>query len=282
MLRRIAGYPRTPDQMKIKSPYLIEPHRKVRLSRFSAKDTGRYKTKEEADKDLEKHRLELSSLQELLTAESKHAILVVLQGMDTAGKDGTIRHIFTGVNPQACSVSSFKVPTPIERQHDFLWRAHAAVPKAGTIGIFNRSHYEDVLVTRVHNLISAKEAQRRCEQIVEFENILAANGVTILKFFLHISRDEQTRRLEERLADVEKHWKVSEADFAERHFWPGYTEAYEDAIARTSRKHAPWFIIPADQKWYRNEAISRILVDTMKGLKMKYPKPTFDPTKIKI
>jgi PPK2 family polyphosphate:nucleotide phosphotransferase len=268
--------------MKIKSPYLIEPHRRVRISRISANDTGPYKHKEEASADLERHRRKLDELQELLTAESKHALLVVLQGMDTAGKDGTIRHIFTGVNPQACNVTQFKVPTPLERQHDFLWRAHVAVPKLGTIGIFNRSHYEDALVTRVHKLITAKEAERRCEEIVEFESILAANGVTILKFFLHISRDEQTRRLEERLADADKHWKVSEADFAERRFWPQYEEAYDHAISHTSRKHAPWFIIPSDQKWYRNVAISGILVDTLKALKMKYPKPAFDISTIKL
>jgi PPK2 family polyphosphate:nucleotide phosphotransferase len=268
--------------MKIKSPYLVEPHRRVRLSRISAKETGPYGQKEEAAADMERYRRKLDELQELLTAESKHALLVVLQGMDTAGKDGTIRHIFTGVNPQACNVTQFKVPTPLEKLHDFLWRAHVAVPKLGTIGIFNRSHYEDALVTRVHKMITAKEAARRCEQIVEFESILAANGVTILKFFLHISRDEQTRRLEERLSDPDKHWKVSEADFAERNFWPEYEEAYDEAISHTSRKHAPWFIIPSDQKWYRNVAISGILVDTLKAMKMKYPKPTFDISNIKL
>lgn len=266
--------------MKIKSPYLIAPHSKVRLSKISSSDTGAYTDSAAAKTDLEKHREKLSSLQELLTAECKRSVLVVLQGMDTAGKDGTIRHIFTGVNPQACNVASFKVPTPIEREHDFLWRVHRAVPRMGTIGIFNRSHYEDVLVTRVHGLISDKVAHARMEQIVAFEETLAKNDVIILKFFLHISQKEQTSRLEERLADASKHWKVSEADFAERRYWDQYQKAYEDVLARTSRKFAPWFVIPADRKWFRNVAISKILIDVLESQKMKYPKSTFDPKKI--
>lgn len=264
----------------LKSPYLIKPHAKVRLSRISTSDTGKYKNKQEAVADLVRHRNRLGELQELLTAENKHAILVVLQGMDTAGKDGTICHIFTGVNPQACTVTPFKVPTPLEKQHDFLWRVHNAVPHLGTIGIFNRSHYEDVLVTRVHGMITDEVAFQRMQQIVQFEEMLAENNVTILKFYLHISKEEQTRRLEARLADTEKLWKVSEADFSERHFWPKYQQAYQDAISNTSRKHAPWFVIPADNKWYRNAAISKILVETLDGLKMKYPQATIDPKKI--
>jgi PPK2 family polyphosphate:nucleotide phosphotransferase len=202
--------------------------------------------------------------------------------MDTSGKDGTIRHIFTGVNPQGCTVTSFKVPTPIELRHDFLWRTHSAVPPRGMIGIFNRSHYEDVLVTRVHKTIDVKEVHRRCVEIVEFEQMLAENGTVIMKFLLHISRDEQTRRLEARLADPDKHWKISNADFAERSLWPAYMEAYEDAISRTSRKFAPWYVIPSDDKTYRNVAISEIVVDTMRSLKMHYPRPTFDPSLIKL
>jgi PPK2 family polyphosphate:nucleotide phosphotransferase len=266
----------------VSSPYLVNPHQKVRLSHFPTAKTGRYRNKEEAAADLEQHRQRLDELQELLTADCRHAILIVLQGMDAAGKDGTIRHIFTGVNPQACDVTPFKVPTPLELKHDFLWRAHRAVPQFGTIGIFNRSHYEDVLVTRVHKLVSDKLVKERFEQIVDFERTLANNNVTILKFFLHISHDEQTRRLAERLADPNKQWKVSEADFAERAYWPQYTKAYEDAIEHTSRKHAPWFIIPSDHKWYRNVAISEILVNAIGKLKMSYPKPDFDPTKIKL
>lgn len=266
----------------VSSPYLVKPHQKVKLSKFPTAETGRYRNKEEAAADLEQHRQRLDELQELLTADCKRAVLIVLQGMDAAGKDGTIRHIFTGVNPQACNVIPFKVPTPLELRHDFLWRAHRNVPQFGTIGIFNRSHYEDVLVTRVHKQVSDKLVKERFRQIVSFEEMLAENNITILKFFLHISRDEQTRRLAERLADKDKQWKLSEADFAERGYWPQYVKAYEDAIEQTSRKHAPWFIIPADHKWYRNVSISGILVDAISRLKMNYPKPDFDPGKIKL
>jgi PPK2 family polyphosphate:nucleotide phosphotransferase len=264
------------------SPYLVKPHQKVRLSHLPSDETGRYHNKEEAAADLEGHRHKLGSLQELLTAECRHSVLIVLQGMDTSGKDGTIQHIFTGVNPQACNVASFKVPTPLEKKHDFLWRAHRVVPQYGTIGIFNRSHYEDVLVTRVHKEISGKELKKRFRQIVDFERMLAENNVLLLKFYLHISRNEQTRRLEERLAEKDKHWKLSESDFAERRLWPQYIKAYEDAIENTSRKYAPWYIIPSDHKWYRNVAISQILVGAIGRLDMKYPEPEFNPRKIKL
>jgi PPK2 family polyphosphate:nucleotide phosphotransferase len=264
------------------SSYLVKPHQKIKLSRFPTAKTGRYRNEEESAADLERHRQKLDELQELLTADGRHSVLIVLQGIDTAGKDGTIRHIFTGVNPQTCNVTSFKVPTPLELRHDFLWRAHLAVPPHGTIGIFNRSHYEDVLVTRVHKQVSDKQVKERFQQIVDFERTLAENNITILKFYLHISREEQTRRLAERLADKDKQWKLSEADFAERGYWPQYTRAYQDAIEHTSRKHAPWFIIPADHKWYRNVAISEILVDAIGKLKMSYPRPDFDPGKIRL
>lgn len=268
--------------MKIKSSYLMEPHRKVRLSRLSTTSTGHYKSKEEADADLERHRQKLDQLQELLAADGKHSVLIVLQGMDGSGKDGTIRHIFTGVNPQACDVTCFKVPTPLEQQHDFLWRVHRAVPRAGTIGIFNRSHYEDVLVPRVHKTVSKEEIQARLQQIVDFEHMLAQNHTLIFKFFLHISRKEQAARFQSRLDEPKKHWKLSEADFTERKFWPQYAKAYEDAMQHTSHKHAPWFIIPSDNKWYRNVALSKILVDGIGGLKMEYPKASFDVSKVKL
>jgi PPK2 family polyphosphate:nucleotide phosphotransferase len=266
----------------VSSPYLVKAHQKLKLSHFPTDDTGRYRNKEEAAADLELHRQRLNELQELLTADSRHAVLIVLQGMDTAGKDGTIRHIFTGVNPQACNVTAFKVPTPLEQKHDFLWRAHRAVPPRGVIGIFNRSHYEDVLVPRVHKQISDKVVKARFHQIVHFEETLAENDVTILKFYLHISHEEQTRRLAERLADKEKQWKLSQTDFVERGYWPQYMKAYRDAIEYTSRKDAPWFIIPSDHKWYRNVAISEILVNAISKLKMSYPKPDFDPSKVKL
>jgi PPK2 family polyphosphate:nucleotide phosphotransferase len=268
--------------MKLKSPYLVPSHKKVRLSHVKTGDTGPYRNSDEAAADLERNRQKLDERQELLTADGTHAVLVVLQGMDTSGKDGTVRHIFTGVNPEACIVTPFKVPNAEERAHDYLWRAHRAVPAKGTIGIFNRSHYEDVLVPRVHKLLPDKVIRKRLHQIVRFEEMLVENNVAILKFFLHISRDEQTARLEERLADPDKQWKISEADFAERSYWPEYEKAYEDAIGATSRPHAPWFIVPSDHKWYRNVVISSIMVEAMKKLKMKYPKPSFDIKKVKL
>jgi PPK2 family polyphosphate:nucleotide phosphotransferase len=268
--------------MKIKSPYLVKPHSQVRLTKMSTCDTDGYKSEEAAAAVLVKHRDQLAELQEVFYASQKKALLIVLQGMDTAGKDGTIRHIFSGINPQGCDVSSFKVPTPLEARHDFLWRAHAAVPPRGMIGIFNRSHYEDVLSPRVHNLITDKVMSSRLENINTFESMLVDNDVVILKFFLHISRDEQTRRLQARIDKAKKNWKLSEADIHERKFWPQYADAYTRILSTTSRKHAPWFVIPADNKWYRNVAISAILVDAMKVLKLTYPEATVDATEIKL
>src|ERR1700722_14220667 len=210
--------------MKIKSPYLVKPHSQVRLAKTSTSDTDGYKSEEAAAAVLVKHRGQLAELQEVFYASGKKSILIVLQGMDTAGKDGTIRHIFSGINPQGCDVTSFKVPTPLEARHDFLWRAHAAVPARGMIGIFNRSHYEDVLSPAVHHLITPKIVRRRLDDINGFEDMLTDNGVVILKFFLHISHKEQTVRLKARLDDSNKHWKLSAADFRERRFWPQYQQ----------------------------------------------------------
>jgi PPK2 family polyphosphate:nucleotide phosphotransferase len=266
--------------MKIKSPYLVKPHAKFRLKDCPTDDTSHFKQEEDADKELEHHRRTLAGLQEVLSAEKKHALLVVLQAMDTGGKDGTIRHIFTGVNPQAVDVTSFKVPTSLEAAHDFLWRVHAAVPQRGVIGIFNRSHYEDVLVTRVHKTITSNVAERRFREINQFEEMLSDNGVTILKFFLHISHKEQTARLKARCDDKDRHYKISESDFHERIYWDQYQKFYEEAISATSRKHAPWFVIPSDHKWYRNIAVSRIIVDALEGMDLKYPEPTFDVSKL--
>ncbi len=261
---------------KLTSLHRVKPHTRIHLSHLPSADTGHYQAEDAANADLKLHRKRLDTLQNLLYAWGQKAVLVVLQGMDTSGKDGTVRHIFSGVNPAGCDVTSFKVPTPLEARHDFLWRAHAAVPSRGIIGIFNRSHYEDVLIVRVHNQITTKEAHRRMEDIVEWERMLSDNGVVILKFFLHISRDEQTRRIAARIADPDKQWKISASDFSERKFWPDYQHAYEDVLSRTSRKYAPWFIIPADNKWYRNVAISSVIVQTLEDLRMKYPAPTVD------
>jgi PPK2 family polyphosphate:nucleotide phosphotransferase len=267
---------------KLKALHPVKAHSHLRLSEISTDSTGPYRDEKQADADMQRHCQRLDDLQAKLYACEQNAVLVVLQGMDTGGKDGTIRHIFSGVNPQGCTVTSFKVPTPLEARHDFLWRAHAAVPPKGVIGIFNRSHYEDVLVVRVHGQITGKQARRRMEEIVDWEEMLAANGVIILKFFLHISHEEQTRRLAARLDDPKKQWKISASDFAERKLWPDYQRAYEDVLNRTSRKHAPWFIVPADHKWYRNVVISKILVDTLDDLKLKYPAPSIDLKKFKL
>lgn len=268
--------------MKIKSSYLARPHAKFRLSRIPTGETGGFKDQEAAQSQLSDHCHQLASLQDTLYASQKKAVLIVLQGMDTAGKDGTISHIFSGVNPQGCDVAAFKVPTSLESRHDFLWRAHSQAPPRGMIQIFNRSHYEDILVPYVHKLVPRKTIRQRLEGIREFEAMLADNDTVILKFFLHISHEEQTRRLQERIDDPDKHWKLSESDFRERQFWDDYQAAYEELIPATSRKHAPWFIIPSDHKWYRNVLISQILVNALGRLKLKYPKPTMDPAKIKL
>jgi PPK2 family polyphosphate:nucleotide phosphotransferase len=268
--------------MKVKSPFLIKPSAKIKLSRFSTDETGSFKTEDAAKETLANHRDQLAELQEVFYASQQKAMLIVLQGMDTAGKDGAISHIFSGVNPQGCNVASFKLPTPLEARHDFLWRIHAQVPPRGIIQIFNRSHYEDILVPRVHKLISARKLEQHIEDIVEFEEMLHDNDIIVLKFFLHISHEEQTRRLQSRIDDPQKHWKLSESDFKEREFWDDYMDTYEHLLETTSKKHAPWFVIPSDRKWFRNVAISHILVETMKDLKLKYPKPTMDPGKIQL
>ncbi len=213
----------------------------------------------------------LEELQELLYAENKHKVLIVLQGMDTAGKDGTIRHVFEGVNPQGVRVASFKAPTPIELAHDYLWRVHQQTPASGQMTIFNRSHYEDVLVVRVHNLVPPEVWGRRYDQINAFERLLAEEGTTILKFFLHISKDEQRKRLQERIDDPKKRWKWSSRDLDERARWDDYQQAYEDALAATSTHDAPWYVVPADRNWYRDLAVSEVIVDTLEAMDLKLP-----------
>ncbi len=268
--------------MKVKSPFLVKPNTRVRLSRLDTAVTGGYKSSDQVEPVLANHRKAMDARQELFYASRKKSLLIVLQGMDTAGKDGTIRHIFSGINPQGCDVTPFKVPTPLEASHDFLWRVHAAVPQRGMIGIFNRSHYEDVLSPVVHKVITHKAARRHIDEINAFESMLADNDVVILKFFLHISAAEQKRRLQSRIDTPAKHWKLAQSDFKERKFWAQYTEAYEEILSRTSHKHAPWFVIPSDYKWYRNLAVSQIVLDAMRGLKLKYPAPSLDPSAMKL
>jgi PPK2 family polyphosphate:nucleotide phosphotransferase len=238
--------------------------------RDSAAFDGDKRAGREAAKELNNR---LESLQEVLYAEGKHKVLIVLQAMDTGGKDGTIRHVFDGTNPQGVTVASFKKPTPEELAHDYLWRVHARTPQNGQITIFNRSHYEDVLVVRVHGLVPQEVWGRRYEHINAFEKLLADEGTTILKFFLHISKEEQRERLQARLDEPDKAWKFSMGDLDERKLWDSYTGAYQDALERTSTEWAPWYVVPADRKWYRNIVISQVLVETLESLDMAYPEP---------
>ncbi|MBU2493042.1 MAG: polyphosphate kinase 2 family protein [Bacteroidetes bacterium] len=199
---------------------------------------------------------------------------MVLQAPDAGGKDGVVRHVIVSMNPQGCHVVGFKQPTPEELTHDFLWRIERQVPKPGEVVVFNRSHYEDVLIVRVHDLVPIEVWSNRYEQINDFEKRLINNGTHILKFFLYISKEEQLRRFKKRLEDPTKHWKISEADYKEREFWESYQEAYEDALSKCSTSEAPWYVIPSDQKWFRNLAVSKIIVETMKKLDIKFPEPT--------
>jgi PPK2 family polyphosphate:nucleotide phosphotransferase len=271
--------------MKLKNLWkdlIVKPGKKVRLSEINPEGTLGFKDKDKALEILERNRLKLADLHTLLYAENKHSLLIVLQGMDACGKDGTVRHVMNGINPQGCEVTSFKVPSVEELDHDFLWRIHKAVPARGNIGIFNRSHYEEVLVVRVHNLVPEAVWSKRYKQINHLEQSLAENDVTILKFYLHISKDEQKKRLVERLADPTKNWKMSPQDLKERELWKDYMKAYEDALTECSTEYAPWFIIPANKKWFRNLAVSQIIIEALESLDMKYPKLSFDPKKIMV
>jgi PPK2 family polyphosphate:nucleotide phosphotransferase len=268
------------DAMNFTNKLIVEPGAKVKLDKFDPADTFGFQDNDKTQGKIAKTIKRLDDLQYLLYAEGKRALLVVLQAMDAGGKDGTIRHVMSGVNPQGCRVTSFKVPSEEELKHDFLWRSHLAVPEKGMIGIFNRSHYEDVLVVRVHKLVPKQIWKNRFEEINEFEKLLAENRVKILKFYLHISKQEQKRRFEERIDDPKKNWKLSPADFAERQFWPDYMEAYEDVLSRCSTGYAPWFVIPADHKWFRNLAVSSIIVETLEGMDMQFPRPTISPKKL--
>ncbi len=252
--------------------YLVKPETKVKLSKWDPNDMGDFKGgKEEGLAKLEKLNSKLEALQELMFAEHKHKVLVVLQAMDTGGKDGAIRRVFNRVNPAGVRVASFKAPTQEELDHDYLWRIHKQVPAKGELVVFNRSHYEDVLVVRVHNYVSPEVWGKRFDQINEFERNLAENGTTILKFYLHIDLDEQKERLQARLDDPTKRWKFRLGDLEERKLWPDYMKAFEDVLSKTSTEYAPWYIIPANRKWFRDLVISSVLVDTLEGLNMKYP-----------
>jgi PPK2 family polyphosphate:nucleotide phosphotransferase len=245
----------------------VDAGSKVKLKDFDPGYTDNQSDRASADLELQKLSDEMSKLQELLTAAQQHSLLVVLQGMDTSGKDGTIRHVLSHVNPQGCDVHSFKEPTQEELAHDFLWRIHKVTPAKGEMGIFNRSHYEDVLVARVHNLVPETVWSRRYEEINNFEQLLFNNEMIILKFFLYISYDEQEQRLLAREQDKDKSWKLSAEDWEDRKYWKDYERAYEDALSKCSTDKAPWYIVPANHKWYRNLAIAHTIVHTMRRYK---------------
>lgn len=266
----------------IDSPYLVPPGKKFKLKDHPTDDTGDFKDKDDAKEPTKENLKKLVDLQEMLYAQAKHAILVVFQAMDGGGKDGAISHVFSGVNPQGCSVTSFKVPTPQEQAHDFLWRIHKAAPARGMIGIFNRSHYESVLVERVKNLVPESVWSGRYELINDFEKLLTAEGTTIVKFFLNISYEEQKKRMEARLKDPAKNWKFSPADLKERKRWDDYMEAFQDLLRRCSTPAAPWYVVPADHKWFRNWVVSDTIVRTLESLKLKFPPPLQDADAIKV
>jgi PPK2 family polyphosphate:nucleotide phosphotransferase len=253
--------------------YRVKPHQKINLAKdYDPNDYGEWQGKKAAGVTrLAELRSELDALQQVLYAEHQHKVLVLIQAMDTAGKDGTIRAVFEGVNPQGVHVASFKVPTQIEADHDFLWRVHAQVPAKGELVVFNRSQYEQVLVVRVHNLESENEWRKHYQQINDFEKMLADTGTTILKFFLNIDLDEQKKRLLERIDTPEKQWKFSPGDLPERKLWWEYMEAYQEAITQTSTEYAPWHIVPANHNWYRNLVVAEVVVDALKKLEMHYP-----------
>lgn len=260
--------------------YRIKAGSTLRLDRIDPSDSGPFKKNErgKARANAKTATLidRLRVLQERLYANGERALLIVLQGMDTSGKDGTIKHVMSGINPQGCRVASFKTPSSRERAYDFLWRIHREVPAKGHIGIFNRSHYEDVLITRVHGIISAKEAARRFGQIREFEELLTENGTAVVKFYLHISKDEQKERLEARIQDPDKRWKFNAGDLEERKLWDQYMTAFEDVIASTSTAKAPWYVIPANRKWFRNYLVASIVTETLEAMKLRRPAASSD------
>jgi len=259
----------------------VKPGSKVNLAKVDASFTDKHESHEHALPEIETYTQKLHDLQYLMYAEGKRSLLICLQGRDAAGKDGSINHVLGAMNPQGCTVTGFKVPSKEEAAHDFLWRYHQHTPGKGQVAIFNRSHYEDVLVVRVHDLVPKAVWSKRYEQINDFEKTLADNGTHILKFYLHIDPDEQLERFKQRIEDPARHWKISDGDYAERPFWDAYTEAFEDALGKTSTDHAPWFVIPSNHKWFRNLAISRIVAETLESLGMKFPEPTVDIEEIK-
>jgi PPK2 family polyphosphate:nucleotide phosphotransferase len=267
--------------MSYANEFRIKPGSKVNLGKIDADYHSGYADEESTTAELKKYSERLTELQALMYAENKHSLLIVLQAMDGGGKDGTIHHVMAAMNPQGCSVVGFKVPTAEELAHDYLWRIHKTTPGKGHITVFNRSHYEDVLVVRVHNLVPKGVWSKRYNEINAFERELTNSGTTIVKFFLHIDMEEQLKRFRDRLDEPDKQWKISDSDYTEREYWEDYQRAYMDVLSKCSFNYAPWYVIPANHKWFRDLAVSQILVETMEGLKMKYPEPSVDLIAIK-
>jgi PPK2 family polyphosphate:nucleotide phosphotransferase len=262
--------------MTYRERFQVQSGKKLKLSDIDPDFKDRHDDKSDAAAEVAQDNEKLFGLQYLMYAECKRSLLVCLQGLDASGKDGTISHVFSALNPQGARVHAFKVPSQQEAAHDFLWRAHARCPEKGEIVIFNRSHYEDVLVVRVHGLVPKSVWEQRYELINDFEKDLAAAGTTILKFYLHISEDEQLSRFKDRLDDPARRWKISESDYAERSFFKQYLDAYDDVLNRTSTPYAPWFVIPSNHKWFRNLAVSKIVVETLASLGMAFPPSSVD------
>ena len=260
----------------------VEPGGKVKLSRIDPDFHGTHKSEDEGKAELQHNLSRITDLQRKLYADRRHCLLIVLQGIDGAGKDGTCWHVVSAMDPQGVNVVGFKQPTPEERDHDFLWRVHPHAPGLGRVAVFNRSHYEDVLVARVHKLVPKDVWKRRFEFINDWERLLVEEkNTTILKFFLYISKDEQLARFKERLDDPGRQWKISDSDYSERKLWDKYVEAFEAALSKCSTEQAPWFIIPSNHKWFRNFAVSQIVASAMEDMKVKLPEPTVDLQKIR-
>jgi PPK2 family polyphosphate:nucleotide phosphotransferase len=255
---------------------IVKAGSKAKLRNIDPGYRGEHESHEKASPEIQKFLRKMAELQAMMYAERKHALLIVLQGIDAAGKDGVCRHVIDGMNPQGCSVVGFKQPSAEELAHDFLWRIHHQTPAHGQVAVFNRSHYEDVLVARVHKLVSKDTWSERYELINEFEKMLAASNTAVIKFFLYISPEEQLERFRTRLDDPARQWKISDSDYKEREYWDDYIAAYEDMLEQCSTKHAPWYVIPSNHKWFRNLAVSQIICATMEDLDMQMPKPTVD------
>jgi PPK2 family polyphosphate:nucleotide phosphotransferase len=268
--------------MDYRKLFLAEPGKHIKLSKIDADYHGKHITEKQADVETEKHRETISTQQDLMYSEGRHSLLIVLQAMDAGGKDGTVRHAMSTMNPIGTVVTSFKQPSVEDLKHDFLWRVHPHMPGRGMVSIFNRSHYEDVLVVRVHNLVPKDVWSARYSAINDFEKLLwRQNGTRIIKFFLYISKEEQLKRFADRLEDPARNWKISEDDYREREFWDGYMKAYEAVFSKTSTEQAPWYIIPANHKWFRNLAISQIVAETFEDMGIQTPKPQVDLEAIK-